>query len=103
MTIQDLLQTTIDKKASDLHLIPGYGPTLRIDGELVALSYPALDGPTIESLLTALLTPDQKKVFDTNHELDFSYGFGPGRFRVNAYFEKGLPAVSFRLIPLLIP
>ncbi len=103
MTLHDLLQVTIEKKASDLHLVPGYAPMLRVDGELVALELALLDGPALEALLSPLLSPAQKTVFETNHELDFSYGFGQARFRVNAYFEKGLPAVSFRLIPLVIP
>ncbi|MBI4099763.1 PilT/PilU family type 4a pilus ATPase [Candidatus Microgenomates bacterium] len=103
MTIQDLLQMTIDKGASDLHLVTGYAPTLRIDGVLSPTSNDVLDGKAIDSLLSVLLTPDQKSTFAANHELDFSYGFNQGRFRVNAYFEKASPAVSFRLIPLLVP
>lgn len=103
MTIQDLLQTTIDKGASDLHFLSGYSPTLRIDGELAPIDSEILDSKSIQALLEVLLTPDQLSVFLANRELDFSYGFGQGRFRVNAYFEKGAVAVSFRLIPLKIP
>lgn len=103
MTIHDLLQLTIDKEASDLHLIAGYPPALRIDGVLMPTSSPVLEGKEIETLVNVLLSPTQRDIFATNHELDFSYGFGQGRFRVNAYFAKGGPAVAFRLIPLRIP
>lgn len=102
MTIQSLLQTTIDRKASDLHLIAGYVPTIRVNGVLFPLEGPVLNTEHIESLLNPLLTPEQKTLFEANHELDFGYSFGIGRFRVNAYFQKGTTAVAFRLIPLKI-
>ena len=102
MTIQSLLQTTIDRNASDLHLISAYGPTIRIDGNLQTLSSELLKEEDIRGMLEAFLTPLQKQVFDQNHELDFGYTFGQGRFRINAYYQKGSPAVAFRLIPLSV-
>ena len=83
MTIADLLQLTISRKASDLHLIAGYAPTIRVDGELVPLETPVLDATTINNLLSPLLSPNQKELFDTNAELDFGYSFADGRFRIN--------------------
>lgn len=103
MTIQDLLQITIDKKASDLHLVAGYKPTLRVDGQLIEVPGSAiLSGEQITALSQPLLTDEQVKLLAANKELDFSYSFGPGRFRINAYFQKGSPAVAFRLIPLRV-
>lgn len=102
MTIQDLLQLTISRNASDLHLVAGYAPTVRVDGELVPLEAPVLSAEVIYDLLSPLLTPGQKEAFTANAELDFGYSFGQGRFRVNAYLQKGTTAVSFRLIPLKI-
>ena len=102
MTIQDLLQLTISRKASDLHLISGYAPTIRVDGDLIAIESPILDGPTINTLVSPLLTSSQKESLEANAELDFGYSFGDGRFRINAYMEKGKLAVALRLIPLSI-
>jgi twitching motility protein PilT len=103
MTIQDLLQNTIDKKASDLHLVSGYKPTLRIDGQLVEVAGSSvLSSEQITTLLKPLLTDEQAKMLEANKELDFSYSFGPGRLRINAYFQKGSMAVAFRLIPLRV-
>jgi twitching motility protein PilT len=103
MTIQDLLQNTIDKKASDLHLVAGYKPTLRIDGQLIEVDGSAvLSAEQIVTLLKPLLTDEQAKILESNKELDFSYSFGPGRLRINAYFQKGSMAVAFRLIPLRV-
>ncbi|MCL4390561.1 MAG: type IV pilus twitching motility protein PilT [Patescibacteria group bacterium] len=102
MVIQDLLQLTINRKASDLHLVAGYGPVIRVDGQLSNVDYPTLSGQQITALLSPLLSSEQQETFKANHELDFGYSFGEGRFRVNAYFQKGLPSVAFRLIPLRI-
>lgn len=102
MKIQDLLQITIDKNASDLHLISDYPSMLRVDGELVPIDHTPLTGEQIEKLVTPLLNEEQLKVLMTNRELDFSFGLGSGRFRINLYFEKGAMAGAFRLIPLKI-
>lgn len=102
MNVQDLLQTTIDRAASDLHLVSNYPATLRIDGELVNVDSTILTGDVIRNLVFPLLNEEQKKNLESNKELDFSYGFGVGRFRVNVYFEKGEMAAAFRLIPLKI-
>ncbi len=102
MTVHDLLQITIEKGASDLHLVAGYPATLRFDGELLPLDTSGLSGEEILSFLTPLLTDEQRRAFEQNKEIDFSYQFGPGRFRINAYFQKGDPSVAFRLIPLKV-
>ncbi|MBI3887445.1 type IV pilus twitching motility protein PilT [Candidatus Microgenomates bacterium] len=102
MTIQTLLQKTIDRKASDLHLAVGYMPTLRIDGELFPLEEELLTEEKIEELFHPFLSTEQRKELDENHELDFGYTFGQGRFRINAYYQMGTLAVAFRLIPLKV-
>jgi len=102
MTIHSLLQTTIDRGASDLHLVSGYAPTIRVDGVLIPLSETVLTPKEIDSLLSTLINDERKKTLEQNHELDFAYTFGPGRFRVNAYFQRDTPAVAFRLIPMKI-
>lgn len=102
LNIQDLLQTTIDRKASDLHLIVGYPPTIRIDGVLLKLDGNPCSPDEIKQVLRVLLTGEQLKIFEENHELDFAYSFGAGRFRINAYYQRGAPAIAFRLIPMKV-
>ncbi|KKU91887.1 MAG: twitching motility protein [Microgenomates group bacterium GW2011_GWA1_48_10] len=102
MHIQDLLDQTIKKGASDLHLIAPYPAMLRIDGELVEIDKVGLNGEAIEKLVTPLLSEEQKKLLGANRELDFSYGYGEGRFRINVYYQKDSMAAAFRLIPLKI-
>ena len=103
MTIQELLTLTIKNNASDLHLLIGIPPTIRIDGTLHYLTnYPALTHEVLEEMIFSLLKPDQKEYFLTNKELDFSFGFGggqgvlAGRFRTNLYFQKGFVSGAFR-------
>lgn len=105
MTIHDLLQYVIDHQASDLHLVVGIPPTIRIDGDLRPVPDAAvLTSGLTQQLIFEVVTPEQKEILLVNKELDFSYSVeGRARFRVNAYFQKGTLAASFRLIPLVIP
>lgn len=105
MDIQELLTLTIKNKASDLHLLVGLPPTFRIDGNLRYLTtYPALKVDDVESMVFSLLTPEQKELLLTNKELDFSFGFNEkgghetGRFRINAYFQRGYLSAALRFL-----
>jgi len=105
MDIKILLQNVIDSKASDLHLIAGLPPTLRINGELVPIpSVGVFTVDQISELLKQIMAAEQFEKFSVNKELDFSLSFSDqGRFRVNAYTQKNSAAAAFRLIPLAIP
>lgn len=100
-----MLQNVIDSKASDLHLIAGLPPTLRINGELMPIpSVGILTSDSIQELLKQILAAEQVERLSINKEIDFSVNFSDrGRFRVNAYTQKGSLAAAFRLIPLEIP
>lgn len=110
MTLKELLELTVKNKASDLHLLVEVPPTVRLDGQLRPLTnYPALTAQDIETMVHSLLTPEQKELLLANKELDFSYDFAKlsptqtGRFRVNAYFQKGELAAVFRFLSTIIP
>lgn len=107
--IQELLQLTIKNNASDLHLLVGIPPSLRIDGSLRYLTtYDILTKEKVEELVYSLMTPEQKELLIANKELDFSFGFGGGsygdmgRFRINAYFQRGYLAAALRFLPPVI-
>ncbi len=99
--IEVLLEEVIKKKASDLHLQVGLPPTLRVDGSLVPVaSAEALSEEAVETLIFAILDEDQKQILLKDKEFDFSFAFGDlGRFRVNAFHERGNLAAALRLIP----
>lgn len=99
--IEILLEEVIKKKASDLHLQVGIPPMLRIDGALVPVSgTEALTEEAVETLVFSILDEDQKQILLKDKEFDFSFAFGDlGRFRVNAFHERGNLAAAMRLIP----
>jgi twitching motility protein PilT len=105
MDIKQLLQSAVDAGASDLHLISGIAPNLRIEGELSPLTtFGVLTPDIISELLKAVLTSEQLERLKVNKEIDFSLSFSEkARFRVNAYTQKGTLAAAFRRIPLEIP
>jgi len=99
--IEVLLDEVVKKKASDLHLQVGLPPMLRIDGSLIGVSgADILDEEAVEALVFAILDEDQKQILLKDKEFDFSFAFGDlGRFRVNAFHERGNMAAALRLIP----
>lgn len=99
--IEILLEEVIKKKASDLHIQVGLPPMLRIDGALVAVTgSDVLTEDSIETLIFTILDDDQKQILLKDKEFDFSFAFGDlGRFRVNAFHERGNLAAALRLIP----
>jgi twitching motility protein PilT len=99
--IEILLEEVVKRKASDLHLQVSLPPMLRIDGSLVPLTGQAkLSEETVENLVFSLLDEDQKQILLRDKEFDFSFAFGDlGRFRVNAFHERGNLAAAMRLIP----
>lgn len=98
--IEVLLEETVKRKASDLHLQVGLPPMLRVDGKLTPVSgADVLTDEMVEGLIFAILDEDQKQVLLKDKEFDFSFAFGDmGRFRVNAFHERGNLAAALRLI-----
>jgi twitching motility protein PilT len=99
--IEVLLEEVIKQKASDLHLQVGLPPMLRVDGALKPVSgTEVLNEEAVESLIFSILDEDQKAILLKDKEFDFSFAFGDlGRFRVNAFHERGNLAAALRLIP----
>ena len=101
VTIEALLEECVNRNASDLHIQVGLPPMLRLDGVLRPITtYPILDAETVQQLIFATLDEDQQKILVKDKEFDYSFAFGDlGRFRVNAFHERGNMAAAFRLIP----
>ncbi len=102
--IQTLLQLAIENKASDLHLLAGMVPTLRVNGELVPTpGWSVLTPDQTKTMILSLLSPKDQQTLIKERVLDFSCALGKHRFRVNAYFSRGSLAAAFRVIPSTIP
>ncbi len=90
----------MDRGASDIHIVVGYYPSMRIDGTLYQITtLPVLTAQMTYDLIFSLLTPGQKENLLVNKELDFGYNFNGSRFRVNAYHSFNTLGASFRFIP----
>jgi twitching motility protein PilT len=95
-----ILQQMVQVSASDLHLKVGRPPTLRVHGELSPLPMPALRPEDLSMLAKEIMSPKQVKEFTEFREADFATGVpGIGRFRVNAYQQRGTIAFAIRTIP----
>lgn len=100
MDIQQFFTEAGRIEASDLHLLTGFPPMLRVSGHLVPIDgMPILQPADTEALCESVMNQEQKELFITNREVDFSVSSNIGRFRVNVYYEKATVAGAFRLIP----
>lgn len=98
-TMDDLLRTTVERGASDLHLTVGLPPVLRINGKLVPTEFPRLSPDETKRLVYSILNDKQKEKFEKTWELDCSHGVrGFGRFRVNVYRQRGVVGACLRAI-----
>ncbi len=98
---QNILRYGAEAGASDFHFAAGQLGFVRCEGNLTALGW--VDEQWMFRLLDAMLSEAQKRIFEKDHALDFSWECLGRRFRVNAYYQRGKPAVALRLIPSTIP
>jgi twitching motility protein PilT len=101
VNLRALLEEMIEKEASDLHITAGERPKIRIDGDITNSSVTDVMLPkdTLQ-LAYSVLTENQKKRFETEDELDFSFGIqNLARFRGNVFKQRGCVAVVIRMIP----
>jgi twitching motility protein PilT len=103
MTIQTYFKEAIKKEASDLHLVGGELPMLRIEGELKELSDKKLNNKELVVGLMGLLSKEQQNKYNEDKELDFSYAVDGARFRVNLHQQDDNIGLSARLVPSEIP
>jgi len=101
INLRALLEEMIEKDASDLHIVAGERPKIRVDGDIVnAATEEVLTPKDTLSLAYSVLTENQKKRFETENELDFSFGIqNLARFRGNCFKQRGCVSVVIRQIP----
>lgn len=105
MNIRDLLSTTKEMMASDLHITVGIPPMIRLHGELQALDMPKLKPEDTELLIQELLYNDVlRDKFQEHGEVDFAFGLTElGRYRVNVYRQRGTCAAALRNVATVVP
>src|SRR5579862_1965254 len=100
-SIDSLLEQTVARGASDLHITVGSPPALRVRGELKPIEgVPAFDGEDIRTLMYRILTTKQQKRLELDRQLDLSYGVpGLARFRIIVFLQRETFAAVLRVIP----
>lgn len=100
MDIQQLFAEAARLEASDLHILVGFPPMLRVHGKLGPVeSTTPLTVQDTEGLAASVFSSEHKELFAANKEIDFSVASPSGRFRANIYYQQGSVAATFRLIP----
>ncbi|MCK4545835.1 MAG: type IV pilus twitching motility protein PilT [Candidatus Eisenbacteria sp.] len=101
--LRNLLQEMVDRGASDLHIVSGSPPHLRVDGALVPCGE-SLSMDEARALGYSVLSEAQKKEFEINKEVDLAFSIqGVSRFRANVFTQRGAVSVAIRRIPFEIP
>lgn len=103
MDLQPYFEQAIAQKASDIHLVGGSSPHLRIDGQLLKLSDEIIDPKQLADAVYGFL--DQRLIdrLESNKELDISQAIGGGHFRINLHYQRGVIGLTARLISSIIP
>ncbi|WZL71467.1 type IV pilus twitching motility protein PilT [Clostridiaceae bacterium 35-E11] len=104
MHILELLEKTVNMKASDLHITVAIPPVLRINGQLRRLNEQSLTPQETVDLARQVLTEKQLQTLEEQGEIDLSYSkSGLGRFRINIYKQRGSYGMAIRIVALEIP
>jgi len=103
MDIIKYFSIALEKNASDLHLVSGNSPMIRVNGELEVADEQALDEKELTQGIFDLMDPADVENFKENKELDFALDVAGGHFRVNLHQQEGKVGISARIIPDTIP
>jgi twitching motility protein PilT len=99
-----MLSLLLAWNGQDLHLSAGAIPSIRVDNEIRRLNLPALKPAEIEQMIMAILSPEQRRIFQSQMELDFAFSLhGVGRFRCNLYRQRNSVAFTARHVSETIP
>ena len=104
ISIRELLQKVIELGASDMHIVVGAPPMIRVNGDLESLpGYPALKPEDTQEIIYSVMNEEQVATFESEKECDLSFGIdGLSRFRLNVYRDRGSAVGAFRAIPFQI-
>ncbi len=104
ITLHQLLKAAVKQGASDLHIVAGSPPVLRVESRIVRVRSGDLTADQTRQICYSILSDAQKSRFEATKELDFSFGIkSMARFRANLFFQRGAVSGVFRRIPIDIP
>ena len=98
-TIEEILRSAKEAGASDVHLTVGIPPKMRVNGKLITMDYPVMLPADTLDVVVAIMTEHQRNAFEERGHYDMSFSLhNCGRYRVNAYKQRGTVALAFRLV-----
>ena len=100
---QAILDTATSHNASDIHLVSGEQPIIRVDTNLCRVDLPTLDSEAMDAMLEAMLGDPQKKMLKEQQDVDLSWATNTSRYRVNVHYQCGKPAIAMRPVKSKIP
>jgi len=104
MQLAEILRTANRHDASDIHLVAGHPPMMRVNTVMTALEHPVLGAEELEETLEGLTNEQQQRRFKEHQDLDFSYEMPDlNRYRVNAHMQRGVIGIALRLIKTSVP
>jgi len=104
MIIQALLKAMVERNSSDLHIRCGVVPVMRVNGDLFKVGQDPVTPESMDAMLRSLMKPEQYQKYHRDSEVDFATALqGVGRFRINAFRQRGTPAMAIRSIKVEIP
>jgi len=104
MQLQEILQTAARQDASDIHLISGHPPIMRVHTVMTPMDFPLLAPKSVKEYLGQMISQDQMNRFELEKDLDFSFEVqGLCRYRVNAHYQRGTVGLAMRAIKSNVP
>ena len=104
MQLGDILKIAHQHDASDIHLVSGHPPMMRVHTVMTPMDYPILTPESVRTTLEEMTNQAQQDRFDENQDLDFSYEVSHlGRYRVNAHMQRGVIGLAMRAIRTTVP
>ncbi len=103
-TIEEIMRTAKEAGASDVHITVGIPPKMRVNGNLIAMNYSKMMPANTLEVLLEIMTETQRERFEDRGEYDMSFSIPElGRYRVNAYKQRGSVALALRLVGTQVP
>lgn len=103
MDLEKYFKLAIDRNASDLHLVAGNSPTLRVGGSLESIEKNKVNSEDLKTSIFALMDKEEIELFKLRKGIDFALNIASGHFRVNLHMQEGEIGLAARVIPEEIP
>ena len=104
MKLEDILRTAAENDASDIHIVPGHPPVMRVHTVMTPMDFPVLTPQTSKGIFEEISNSHVQDIFKREQDADFSFAKeGMGRYRVNAHMQRSSIALAMRVVKSKVP